>query len=93
VTMPDLVNNTVLTVLARLAMLGATAALPVAGWLLVRGVNTMDRVSDKADTIHEQLLGAASDVKLLQQTQQIQQQILADHEARVRTLEGFPIRH
>jgi hypothetical protein len=85
--MGDLANNTVLAVLARLAMLGATAALPVAGWLLLRGIDSIDRVSTKVDVIHDQITETASNVKLLQQSQTAQQQLLADHEARVRSLE------
>lgn len=84
-----LVNSVALTLIARGAMILATVVgLPVAGFMLQRGVNTVDEVSQKIDTMRNQAFETNSTVKLIQQTQGMQTQIIADHEARVRTLEN-----
>lgn len=85
-----LVNNAALTVMSRLAMILATAALPVAGWMVLRGINAVDDVAKKVDTIRDQTLETNGNVKLIQQTQTIQGATLADHESRMRTLERKP---
>lgn len=84
-----LVNNAILTIVARLAMIVAAGSLPIAGWMVQRGVNTIDDVSKKIDTMRDQALETNGTVKLIQQTQGIQTQIIADHELRVRTLESI----
>lgn len=90
-TTKELAENATLTMVARFAMIIATAMLPIAaggmGWLLVRAVGSLDEVSHKADTIRDQVLETSSNVKLIQQQQTVQGAILADHEARVRLLE------
>lgn len=83
----DLADNATLTVIARLAMVAATAALPAVGWLLVRSVTTVDAISAKVDEVHDRILETGSAVKLIQQTQAVQSQTLVDHEARMRALE------
>ena len=86
-----LANNVTLTVLSRIASIAAMAALPVVGavgvWMMQRGVGAVDAVSAKVDTVNERILEAGSNVKLIQQTLEIQQRMLADHELRVRQLE------
>lgn len=92
--MPDptsgekLANNVMLTLVARSAMIFATViGLPVAGWMMNRAVSSVDAISRKVDTIREQSLETNGALKLIQQSQQSQGQILADHETRVRVLE------
>lgn len=83
--MSDIEHNTTFTVLARLAMLFASViGLPVAGYLLVRGINTMDRtelgihgLTIRAETLQYQLNNVAESLK--------------DHEIRIRVLEKPPI--
>jgi len=86
-----LARNTVLTVIARLAMIAATAMLPVAGFLLTRTVNSIDAMSLEVSK-------GATQIKLLEQAVKfgfdankadvasIRQQ-LTDHEGRLRVIE------
>jgi hypothetical protein len=83
----DLADSTTLMVIARLAMIAATAALPAVGWLLIRSVSTVDDIGHKVDSVHDQVLETGGTVKVIQQTQTVQGQILTDHEARMRALE------
>jgi hypothetical protein len=89
-----LVNSAVLTMVARFAMIGAAAALPIIGtalgWALQRGVNSVDEIGKKVDSIKDQSAETGMDVKLIKQIQQMQGASLADHEARVRILERLP---
>lgn len=82
-----LANNAALTVISRFSMLAATAALPVLGWLLIRGVNSVDDLGHKIDVVHEQVIEANGNVKVVQQTQSMQGTMLLDHETRMRLLE------
>lgn len=82
-----LVNNVILILMSRFAMILATAALPVAGWMIQRGIASVDRLSDKVDAIHDQLTETGASIRLLQQTQQVQNTVLVDHETRMRELE------
>ena len=84
-----LVNSVALTLFARISMIVASIAIPAAGWMLQRGVSSVDEVSRKIDTMKEQALDTNGTVKLIQQTQTQQTQIIADHEVRVRSLEQF----
>ena len=83
----DLAENTFLMVVARLAMVGATVALPVVGWLLVRGINGVDEIGRKVDIIHDRVLETSSTMRLIQQQQANEATILSDHEGRIRLLE------
>lgn len=84
-----LANNVMLTLIARGAMILATASLPIAGWMLERSVATIDNMAAKIDTIRDQTIETGGAIKLIQQSQTVQGQILADHEARVRALESI----
>lgn len=83
-----LVNSAVLTIIARLSMIVGAGALPVAGWIATRGINTIDEVSRKIDAARDLALETSLNVKMIQQTQTLQGATLADHESRMRLLEG-----
>src|SRR6266705_527991 len=84
-----LANSVTLTLVSRAAMIFATViGLPVAGWMMNRAVDSVDKISSKMESIREQSLETNGNVKLIQLTQGVQTQIIADHEARVRALEG-----
>lgn len=80
-------NNSVFTLITRAAMIFVAFAVPAVGWMLQRSVNTVDQISAKVDTVKDQSTETNSTVKLIQQTQSVQSQIIADHESRVRILE------
>jgi hypothetical protein len=82
-----LVSNVWVTLIARFAIIGATCFMPIAGWLMVRAVNSVDQIASKVDSIGEREQDTNFTVKLIQQTQNQQTGIIADHESRVRTLE------
>lgn len=82
-----LVNSAILTIVARFAMIIATSALPVVGWIALRGINTVDDIGRKIDTVRDLSLETSLNVKLIQQTQTLQGASLADHETRMRMLE------
>ena len=85
-----LVNSAILTLIARGAMIfGVTIGLPICGWMLQHSINIIDAMTAKIDTIQVQTYETSSTIRLLQQTQGAQAQILADHEARVRALENL----
>ena len=85
-----LVNSVILTLLARGAMILITVlGLPMAGWMMQRSVSSFDDISKKVDTIRDQSFETGSTVKLIQQSQESQTRLIADHELRVRTLEQF----
>jgi hypothetical protein len=85
-----LVNSVAITLVARAAMIiGATVGLPIVGWMLQHSINIIDAMTAKIDTIQMQTYETSSTIRLLQQTQGAQAQILADHEARVRALENI----
>lgn len=91
VTAPNgdrLVNSAILTIVARFAMVTAAGAMPVAGWMLQRSISTVDEVSRKIDSVRDLAFETGLNVKLIQQTQTLQGAALADHETRVRQLEG-----
>lgn len=85
-----LASNNLLTVISRFAMITATAALPIVGWLLQRGISSVDDVSKKVDTVNERLIETGGNVKLIQQAQSMQGAIIVDHEARLRAQEARP---
>jgi hypothetical protein len=88
-----LVDSVFLTLIARGAIIIATlVALPLAGWMLNRAVDAVDRLSAKVDALREQSLDISGTVKLIQQSQDTQSRVIADHEARVRLLEHDPDR-
>ncbi|WP_316234227.1 hypothetical protein [Bradyrhizobium sp. SZCCHNR1098] len=78
--MTTLAHNVTLIVLARLAILAGGCALPIAGWIALRAIDTIDRISSKVDVIHDQ-------VTIIQAQQTSQATILADDETRTRLLE------
>ncbi len=83
-----LVNSVALTLFARVAMLIATGLiLPAALWMGNRGVSTIDEISKKIDTMKEASIEDRGEIRALRGQTTAQQQILADHEARVRELE------
>lgn len=81
-------NNVVLLLVSRIAMVVASGALPIAGWVLERAVVAVDNLGVKVDGLRDDLKDTSANVRLVQQTQVIHQQVLADHEARIRILEG-----
>ena len=86
-----LVNNSVLTLVARGMMIFATVVgLPIAGWMINRAVASVDSIAGKVDSMKDQASDTNGTVKLIQQTQTIQTSIIADHETRMRLLERVP---
>ena len=86
--MPEkLANSVVLILISRIAMIIATAALPIAGWMLERGIGAVDRIGEQVAVIHDQLTETGGTIRLIQQTQQVQNGIIVDHEQRMRSLE------
>lgn len=83
-----LVNSVALTLIARIAMVIAAGALPVAGWMLSRGISSIDEVSRKIDTMRDQAFETNGTVKLIQQTQTLQTKTIDDHEIRIRGAES-----
>jgi hypothetical protein len=88
-TSEKLVNNVALTLFARGAMVIGGIAGPIAVWMMSHAVDVVDKIGNKVDTIREQSVETNGNVKLIQQTQVMQTQVLADHEARMRFLENF----
>ncbi len=82
-----LANNVVLILISRIAMIAATAALPIAGWMLERGISAVDRIGEQVNVVHDQLTETGGTIRLIQQTQQVQNGIIVDHEQRMRSLE------
>jgi hypothetical protein len=82
-------NSVILTLVSRGAMIMATAALPIAGWFLQRSVNTIDTMSTKIDTIHDQIIETGASIRLIEMNQTGQDRLLVDHEQRVRILESI----
>ena len=82
-------NSTVLRLISRLALLGITIIVPIIGWVVQRGVTTIDEVSHKVDALHDQSVEANGHLKLIQEKQFQQSTIIADHEARMRFLENL----
>lgn len=76
-----------LRLISRFAVIAAVVALPLIGWMGSRAVSTVDDISVKVDNIKDRIIETNGNVKLIQQTQEAQKTILADHEARVRQLE------
>ena len=86
-TTKDLADSATFTVLARIAMLVATAALPAVGWMLARGISGVDEIGHKVDTIQERVQETNGNMKLLQVQEALQSSVLQDHETRMRYLE------
>ena len=98
-----LFDNAMLTLASRLAMLLASLFLPVVGFLgafaFNRAVSSFDDLGRKVDATREETIDKIDrltfDVadtngrlKLVQQAQSVQNQMVADHEARMRFLEN-----
>ena len=77
-----LVNSVILTLIARTAIILATAALPVVGYM-------MQGISNKLDTLHDQSIQTNGVLELIRQSAMRRDQMIADHESRMRTLESF----
>lgn len=82
-------NSVTLILISRIATILAVGALPVAGWMIQRGISQIDVISTKIDTIKDQAFETNSTVKVIQQTQSLQTQIISDHETRMRVLENL----
>jgi hypothetical protein len=52
------------------------------------GTTTVDKISEKIDTLRDQAVETKRSVKLIQQTQSAQSRVLDDHEARLRRAEN-----
>lgn len=85
-----LVNSVALTLIARGAMILMTGVgFPIALWMMGRAVESVDKISNKVDVIREQSIETNGNVKMIQQAQVNQTQIIADHETRMRFLENY----
>ena len=82
-------NSVALTLISRFAMIAATLALPIVGWMVQRGVSTGDVVAEKIDRLRDQSIETNGTVKLIQQTQAVQGASLTDHESRIRIQENL----
>ncbi|MEY9110383.1 hypothetical protein ABH999_006579 [Bradyrhizobium yuanmingense] len=83
-----LVSNVALTLWARGAMIVATSLiLPIALMIGGRAVSNIDKLGEKLDVMKEQAMEQSGEIKSLRQLSTTQQQLLADHETRVRALE------
>lgn len=83
-----LASSVALTLWARGAMIVATSLiLPIALMMGGRALSTIDKIGEKIDSMREQALEQAGEIKSLRQLTNTQQQLLADHETRVRVLE------
>jgi hypothetical protein len=83
-----LADSVALRLWARLAMLVATGLiLPLGLWMGNRGVSTIDEIAKKIDTMKEASIEDRGEIRALRGQVTAQQQILADHEARVREIE------
>ena len=88
-----LVNNAALIIISRIAMLLASVALPFVGMMIKSGLDTMHQIELKVNGVRDQSFEITGTLKLIEQTQTSQQQLLADHEMRVRALESFNRMH
>lgn len=85
-----LVNSVALQLISRFAIIAATAiGLPTAYAMIGRAVSTADTISAKLDVMKEQAAEVNGNIRLIQQTQNAQGSLLADHEIRIRGVEGF----
>lgn len=83
-----LASSVALTLWARGAMIVATSLiLPIALMMGGRALTTIDKIGEKIDLMREQALEQAGEIKALRQLTTSQQQLIADHETRVRVLE------
>jgi hypothetical protein len=91
-----LVASVALTLFSRVAMILATGLiLPIALWLGLRAVSTIDEISKKIDAMREASIEQSADIRALraqanETSAQIrtQQKMLDDHEIRLRLLEA-----
>jgi hypothetical protein len=76
-----LVNNVILTLVARGAMIVATGLILLAALVLgSRGLSNLDDIAKKLDAMKEQAIEQAGEIKALR-ARSAQQQFLTDHEA------------
>jgi hypothetical protein len=84
-----LVNNVILTLVARGAIVLATGlVLPLALMMGQRAVNNIDEIAKKLDAMRDQAFEASAAIQMQKTLSTQQGQILSDHEARVRMLEA-----
>jgi hypothetical protein len=84
-----LVDSVALTLFARVAMIVATSLiLPLALMMGQRAISSIDKLSEKIDTMREQAIETSGEIRALTVQLTEQQRTLADHEARVRVLEA-----
>ena len=88
-------DNSIVILFARIILpVLLTIGTPVAGWLLLRAVNTVDAQSAKLDDHTQRLteirIEAKTARKLAETNDQRTTGILADHESRIRILEHIP---
>ena len=91
-----LVKNSLLTVIARVAMIVATLAMPLAGFMMQRVIAAADAIGDKVDKGAVQMQLLQQDVKYgfdaaKSDIAGIRGQLL-DHEGRLRIIERAPAR-
>lgn len=84
-TSAKLVDNVLLTLVARCAMIIAT---PLTLMMGQRAINNIDEISKKIDIMREQAIETSADIRALRVELAEQERTLADHEARVRMIEA-----
>jgi hypothetical protein len=84
-----LADNVALRLISRVANVFATSVgLPGAFWMMNRAVSSVDKISEKIDTLRDQAVETTGSIKLIQQSQGNQARILDDHEVRLRAAES-----
>ncbi|WP_316188336.1 MULTISPECIES: hypothetical protein [unclassified Bradyrhizobium] len=87
-----LVDSVLLKAWSRTSMIVATMVLlPIVFSIGNRVLASMDQVSDKLDQMRMAQIEASAKIEALRMQLTVQQQSLADHEARVRQLERSPV--
>ncbi|MGJ5149889.1 hypothetical protein [Bradyrhizobium sp. SZCCHNRI2049] len=87
-----LVDSVLLRAWSRASMIVATTVLlPIGFSIGNRIASSMDRVTDTLDQVRIAQIEQSAEIKALRAQILVQQQGLADHEARVRQLERSPV--
>ncbi|CAL77431.1 hypothetical protein BRADO3654 [Bradyrhizobium sp. ORS 278] len=87
-----LVDSVLLKAWSRASMIVATTILlPIGFSIGGRMISSMDQVADKIDQMRIVQIEQSGRIEALRQQLMVQQQSLADHEARVRSLERGPV--
>jgi hypothetical protein len=86
------VDSVLLKAWSRASMIVATTILlPVGFSIGNRAIASMDQIADKLDNIRIAQIEQSGKIEALRQQFVVQQQLIADHEARVRQLERFNV--